>query len=67
MYEDINGQGTDYQLVGFRNMQTEQNIRVIDIKDEITPKKQICTLEHTEVYIKVGKFHSGYKAERNKV
>ena len=44
MYEDFNNRGTDYWLVGFRNVQTGENLRVINIKDEITPKNQICTL-----------------------
>ncbi|MCI8364341.1 MAG: hypothetical protein HFG34_05265 [Eubacterium sp.] len=52
MYEDFNGRGTDYRLAGFRNMQTEQNIRVIDIKDEIISENLICTLEQAEVYVK---------------
>lgn len=52
VYEDFNGRGTDYRLAGFRNTQTEQNIRVIDIKDEIIPENRICTLEQAEVYVK---------------
>lgn len=52
VYEDFNKRGIDYRLVGFRNMQTEQNIRVIDIKDEIIPENRICTLEQAEVYVK---------------
>ncbi len=52
VYEDFNGRGIDYRLAGFRNMQTEQNIRIIDIRDEITPKNRICTLEQAEVYVK---------------
>ena len=52
VYEDFNGRGTDYRLAGFRNMQTEQNIRVVDIKNEIIPENRICTLEQAEVYVK---------------
>ncbi|MCI8365602.1 MAG: hypothetical protein HFG34_11750 [Eubacterium sp.] len=52
VYEDFNGRGTDYRPAGFRNVQTEQNIRVIDIKDEIIPENRICTLEQAEVYVK---------------
>lgn len=52
LYEDFNRRGTNYQLVGFRNMQTEQNIRVVDIRDEITPENRICTLERAEMYMK---------------
>lgn len=52
VYEDFNRRGTDYRLVGFRNVQTEDNIRVYEIKDEITPKNRICTLEQAEVYVK---------------
>ncbi len=52
VYEDYNGRGTDYQLAGFWNMQTEQGIKVSEIKDEITPENRICTLEQAEVYVK---------------
>lgn len=52
VYEDFNGRGTDYRLAGFRNVQTEQNIRVIDIRVEIIPENRICTLEQAEVYVK---------------
>lgn len=52
VYEDYNGRGTDYQLAGFWNLQTKQGIKVFEIRDEITPKNQICTLEQTEVYMK---------------
>lgn len=52
VYEDFNRRGTDYQLVGFRNVQTEDNIRVYEIQDEITAKNRICTLEQAEVYVK---------------
>lgn len=33
-------------------MQTEQGIKVSEIKDEITPENRICTLEQAEVYVK---------------
>ena len=33
-------------------MQTEQNIKVYEIKDEITTENRICTLEQAEVYVK---------------
>lgn len=52
VYEDYNGRGMDYQLAGFWNMQTEQGIKVSEIRDEITPKNRICTLEQAEVYVK---------------
>ena len=52
VYEDYNRRGTDYQLAGFWNLQTKQGIKVFEIRDEITPKNQICTLEQTEVYMK---------------
>ncbi len=52
VYEDFNGRGTDYRLAGFRNMRMEQNIRLIDIKDEITPENRMCTLEQADVYVK---------------
>lgn len=52
MYEDFNGRGTDYKLEGFWNMQTEQGIKVSEIRDEITLENRICTLEQVEVYIK---------------
>ena len=52
VYEDYNGRGTDYQLAGFWNMQTEQGIKVSEIRDEITPENRICTLEQAEVYVK---------------
>lgn len=52
MYEDFNGLGIDYRLAGFQNVQTEQNIRVINIQDEIIPENRICTLEQAEVYVK---------------
>jgi len=43
VYEDYNGWGTDYRLAGFRNVQTEQAIKVLEIRDEITPENRICT------------------------
>ncbi len=52
MYEDFNRRGTDYRLAGFWNMQTEQAIKVSEIKNEITPENRICTLEQAEVYVK---------------
>ena len=52
VYEDYNGRGTDYQLAGFWNVQTEQGIKVSEVRDEITPKNRICTLEQAEVYVK---------------
>ena len=33
-------------------MQTEQGIKVSEIRDEITPENRICTLEQAEVYVK---------------
>lgn len=30
----------------------KKNINVYEIKDEITPKNRICTLEQAEVYVK---------------
>lgn len=52
VYEDFNRRGTDYRLAGFWNVQTEQEIKVFEIKDEITPENRICTLEQAEVYVK---------------
>ena len=52
VYEDYNGRGTDYQLAGFWNVQTEQGIKASEIRDEITPDNRICTLEQAEVYVK---------------
>lgn len=45
---------TQAELVGAENdlMLTEQNIRVVDIKNEIIPENRICTLEQAEVYVK---------------
>lgn len=39
-------------VAGFWNVQTEQAVKVSDIRDEITPENQICTLEQAEVYVK---------------
>lgn len=52
VYEDYNGRGTDYRLAGFWNVQTEQAVKVSEIREEITPEKRICTLEQAEVYVK---------------
>lgn len=52
LYEDFNRRGTDYRLVGFWNVQTEEAIKVLEIRDEITPENRICTLEQAEVYMK---------------
>ena len=52
VYEDFNRRGTDYRLVGFRNVQTEQGIKISEIRDEITPENRICTLEQADVYVK---------------
>ena len=52
VYEDYNGRGTDYQLAGFWNVQTEQSIKVSEIRNEIIPKNRICTLEQADVYMK---------------
>lgn len=52
LYEDFNRRGTDYRLVGFWNVQTEQAIKVLEIRDEITLENRICTLEQAEVYMK---------------
>ena len=52
MYEDFNGRGTDYTLAGFWNVQTEQSIKISEIRDEITPDNRICMLEQAEVYVK---------------
>lgn len=51
LYEDFNRRGTDYRLVGFWNVQTEQTIKVLEIRDEITSENRICTLEQAEVYM----------------
>ncbi len=50
--EDFNGWRIDYRLAGFWNVETEQAIRVLDIRDEITSENRICTLEQAEVYVK---------------
>ncbi len=52
VYEDYNRRGTEYRLAGFRNVQTEQVIKVFEIKDEITSENRICTLEQAEMYMK---------------
>ena len=52
VYEDYNGRGTEYQLAGFWNVQTEQAVKLSEIRDEITPENRICTLEQAEVYVK---------------
>ena len=52
VYEDYNGRGTDYRLAGFWNVQTEQAVKLSEIRDEITPENRICTLEQAEVYVK---------------
>lgn len=52
LYEDFNRRGTDYRLVGFWNVHTEQAIKVLEIRDEIIPENRICTLEQAEVYMK---------------
>lgn len=52
IYEDYNRRGTDYRLAGYWNVQTEQAIKIFEIRDEITPENWICTLEQAEVYMK---------------
>ena len=52
VYEDYNGRGTDYRLAGFWNVQTEQAVKVSEIREEIMPENRICTLELAEVYVK---------------
>ena len=52
VYEDYNGRGTDYRLAGFWNVQTEQAVKISDIREEIIPENRICTLEQAEVYVK---------------
>lgn len=52
VYEDFNRRGIEYKLAGFWNVQTEQAIKVSEIKDEIAPENRICTLEQAEVYVK---------------
>ena len=66
VYEDYNRRGTDYQLAGFWNMQTEQAVKVSEIRDEIIPENRICTLEQAEVYMKEGsgEFHGGNENTR---
>jgi len=66
VYEDYNGQGTDYRLVGFWNVQTKQAIKVSEIKDEIIPENRICTLEQAEVYVRaVESFMEDMKTEEH--
>lgn len=52
LYEDFNRRGTDYRLVGFWNVQTEQAIKVLEKRDEITSESRICTLEQAKMYMK---------------
>jgi len=54
VYEDFNRRGMEYRLAEFWNVQTEQAIKVLDIKDGIIPENQIwiCTLEQAEMYMK---------------
>ena len=52
LYEDFNRRGTDYRLVGFWNVQTEQAIKVLEIRDEIISENRICTLEQAKMYMK---------------
>lgn len=52
VYEDFNRRGMEYKLAGFWNVQTEQAIKVSEIKDDITPENRICTPEQAEVYVK---------------
>ena len=52
LYEDFNRRGTDYRLVGFWNVQTEQAIKVLEIREEITSENRICTLEQAKMYMK---------------
>lgn len=49
-------------------MQTEQGIKISEIRDEITPENRVCTLEQAEVYVKaVESFMEELKsAENNK-
>ena len=66
VYEDFNRRGTDYRLAGFRNVQTEQVIKIFEIRDEIIPENQICTLEQAEMYMKaVESFMEEIKASEN--
>ena len=52
IYEDFNGRGVSYTLVGFWNLRTKSTIRISEIHDEIAPENRICTLEQAAVYIK---------------
>lgn len=66
VYEDYNGRGTDYRLAGFWNMQTEQAVKISEIRDEITQENRICTLEQAEVYVKaVENFVEDMKSAEN--
>lgn len=66
VYEDYNGRGMDYRLVGFWNVQTKQAIKVLEIRDEIIPENRICTLEQAEVYMKAAEnFMEDMKAPEN--
>ena len=66
VYEDFNRRGTEYRLAGFWNVQTEQAIKVLEIRDEITPENRICTLEQAEVYMKaVENFMEDMKTPEN--
>ncbi len=66
LYEDFNRRGTDYRLVGFWNVQTEQAIKVLEIRDEITTENRICTLEQAEVYMRaVENFMEDMKTPEN--
>ena len=52
IYEDFNGRGVSYTLVGFWNLRTKSTIRISEIHDEIAPENRICTLEQAAVYVK---------------
>ncbi len=66
VYEDFSKRGTEYKLAGFWNVQTEQAIKVFEIKDEIIAENRICTLEQAEVYVKaVESFMEEMKSEES--
>ncbi len=66
VYEDYNGRGTEYQLAGFWNVQTEQAVKISEIREEIIPENWICTLEQAEVYVKaVENFMENMKTPEN--
>lgn len=66
VYEDYNIRGMDYRLAGFWNVQTEQAIKISDVRDEIIPENRICTLEQAEMYMKaVENFMEEMKAPEN--